>query len=130
VNEFFRGFIKIHILHHAEEGPVFGLEMARELARHGYETISPGTLYPAFHSLEQAGYLTSERRLDGGRWRRYYALAPKGRELLQKVRRQLIELTNEVVRDVSLSTGNHSSALHIDENCSNASYTERTGDVT
>lgn len=97
MNEFFRGFIKIHILHHAEEGPIFGLEMARELARHGYAQISPGTLYPTLHGLEEAGYLISERRLDGGRWRRYYTITPEGRALLKRIRRQLVELVDEVV---------------------------------
>ena len=102
MNEFFRGFIRIHILHHAEEGPVFGLEMAREIERHGYRQISPGTLYPIFHSLEQAGYLSSERRLDGGRWRRYYTLTPEGKVLLQNVRAALIELANEVIPDLAI----------------------------
>lgn len=103
MNEFFRGFIKIHILHHAEEGPIFGLQMARELMRHGYDQISPGTLYPTFHSLEQACLLASDRRLDGGRWRRYYTLTPAGRVLLHKIRSQLIELANEVVPNVTIS---------------------------
>ena len=39
--EFFLGFIKIHILYHASKEPIFGAEMTRELARHGYN-ISPG----------------------------------------------------------------------------------------
>jgi len=34
------GFIKIHILHHASQQPVYGLWMMEELARHGY-TVSP-----------------------------------------------------------------------------------------
>ena len=99
MNEFFRGFIKIHILHHAEEGPIFGLEMARELTRHGYDQISPGTLYPTLHGLEEAGYLVSERRLDAGRWRRYYTITPSGRSLLHTIRTQLVELVDEVVPD-------------------------------
>ena len=98
MNEFFRGFVKIHILHHAETGPVFGLEMARELARHGYTSLSPGTLYPAFHAMEAAGLLASERRLERGRWRRYYLITDKGRSTLQGVRRQLRELVDEVVK--------------------------------
>ena len=40
--EFFLGFIKIHILYHASKEPIFGVEIAEELARHGY-SISPGT---------------------------------------------------------------------------------------
>ena len=76
--EFFRGFIKIHILHHAEAGPVYGLQMAHELARHGYSSLSPGTLYPALHALEEAGYLEAEQRLVAGRWRKYYCITTAG----------------------------------------------------
>ncbi|KAF5417070.1 MAG: hypothetical protein C5S49_03975 [Candidatus Methanogaster sp.] len=43
----FLGFIRIHILHHASEGEIFGVEMMDELGRHGY-LISSGTLYPYF----------------------------------------------------------------------------------
>ena len=97
LQEFFRGFIKIHILHHAEEAPVYGLQMAAELARHGYKNLSPGTLYPTLHGLESEGYLTSDRRLDGGRWRRYYTLTPKGTRTLRQVRIKLLELAEEVL---------------------------------
>jgi PadR family transcriptional regulator PadR len=97
LGKFFRGFIKIHILHHAEEGPVYGLQMAEELARHGYENLSPGTLYPALHGLERRGYLSAERRLEGGRWRKYYTITPTGRALLQQVRARLRELADEVL---------------------------------
>jgi DNA-binding PadR family transcriptional regulator len=97
LQEFFRGFIKIHILYHAAKGSVYGLEMAAELRRHGYENISPGTLYPALHRLEGTGYLAVERRLDAGRWRKYYTLTPKGKEALQQIRVKLRELADEVL---------------------------------
>ena len=45
---------RLHVLHHAVQGPIFGLGMLEELARHGYR-ISPGTLYPLFHGLEKKG---------------------------------------------------------------------------
>ena len=32
----FLAFIRVHILHHAAEGPIFGLEMIDELREHGY----------------------------------------------------------------------------------------------
>ena len=97
LQEFFRDFIKIHIRHHAEEAPVYGLQMAGELARHGYENLSAGTLHPTLHGLESAGYLVSQRTLDAGRWRRYYTLTPKGKETLRHVRTKLRELAGEVL---------------------------------
>ena len=40
VRDFFLGFIKIHILHHAEHAPVYGVAIIAELRRHGYD-LSP-----------------------------------------------------------------------------------------
>jgi len=97
LQEFFRGFIRIHILHHAEQGPVYGSEVAAELKRHGYESISPGTLYPALHGLEKAGYLDVQHRQDAGHWRKFYVLTPRGREILQQIRVKLGELADEVL---------------------------------
>jgi len=105
LQEFFRGFIKIHILHQAETGPVYGLEMAAQLKRHGYARVSPGTLYPALHSLERAGYLRMQRKQDAGRWRKFYVLTPKGRETLQQIRVKLDELADEVLARRALIGG-------------------------
>ena len=62
--DLYSGLIRLHILHHAVEGPIFGLEMAEELARHGYR-ISLGTLYPLLHGLEKKGYLRSAEKRHG-----------------------------------------------------------------
>ena len=96
LRDFFLGFIKIHILHHADQQPVYGLWLMEELARHGY-TISPGTLYPTLHSLEQAAYLTSEKRSVEGRQRRYYTITPAGEAALAEARARLAELVAEVL---------------------------------
>ena len=90
------GFIKIHVLHHAGQQPVYGLWLMEELARHGY-TISPGTLYPTLHSLERAGYLASQKRVVAGRQRRYYTLTPAGAAALAEARARLAELVAEVL---------------------------------
>jgi hypothetical protein len=39
-------FMKLHLLHHAAQAPILGLEMIREFTHHGYE-LSLGTLYPS-----------------------------------------------------------------------------------
>ena len=96
LDQFWRGFIQIHILYHADEGPIYGAEISEELARHGYE-ISPGTLYPTLHRLEKSGYLVSERKLVDGRWHKYYDITPAGREALGQIRTKLRELVNEVL---------------------------------
>ena len=96
VREFFLGFIKIHILHHAGEEPVYGLALIAELRRHGY-ALSPGTLYPVLHQLERAGYLRALRRVVGGKLRKYYTLTRRGGRALGEARAKIAELVGEVV---------------------------------
>lgn len=47
---FFGGLIRLHILPHAAEEPIFGLGIIKELRYHGYK-LSTGTLYPMLHGL-------------------------------------------------------------------------------
>lgn len=96
--DFFLGFIRIHILHHAAEKPVYGLALIEELKRHGYE-LSPGTLYPILHGLEDAGYLAREDRLVGGKVRKYYTATEKGVCALAEAREKIKELVHEVVEE-------------------------------
>jgi len=96
IRTLFLGFIRIHILFHAAEGPVYGTALMAELARHGYK-VGPGTLYPILHALERAGYLRRERQLVDGRVRQYYRIAPSGRRTLARAQAQLAELVGEVL---------------------------------
>lgn len=100
LREFFLGFVKIHILHHAAEEPVYGLALIEELRHHGYE-LSPGTIYPILHSLEQSGYLEREERLVGGKVRKYYSVTAAGRDALADIRHKIRELTLEVLDEAS-----------------------------
>lgn len=93
------GFVKLHILHHAGQEPVYGVWLMEELGRHGYE-ISPGTLYPTLHTLEKEGYLAMEQQVVGGRVRKYYTLTDAGREALEEARRQAVELIREIGSEV------------------------------
>jgi DNA-binding PadR family transcriptional regulator len=98
VREILLSFWKVHILHHAAEGPVYGQWMISELRRHGYE-ISPGTLYPLLQRMERHGWLKRARNKDiGPRARKNYLLNKEGRKVLQVVRRQVDEMHREVVR--------------------------------
>lgn len=96
--EFFLGFIKIHILYHASKEPIFGVEMAQELARHGY-SVSPGTLYPTLHRLEKEGYLESTLKVIGGKVRKYYQATAEGKRVLEQSREKIRELVTEVIEE-------------------------------
>jgi DNA-binding PadR family transcriptional regulator len=97
--DLYSGMIRLHILHHAvKEGEVFGLGMAEELARHGYR-ISPGTLYPILHGLENKGYLRSKEHRDGKSRRLVYRATPLGRKMLVAARAKVRELFGELIED-------------------------------
>ncbi len=92
----FLGFIRIHILHHANEGKIFGVEIMNELRRHGY-SISAGTLYPILHSLEKEGYLKRRDEVVNGKVRKYYRITEKGGNALEEAKPKIKELVEEVI---------------------------------
>nr|CBH39308.1 conserved hypothetical protein, PadR-like family [uncultured archaeon] len=92
----FLGFIRIHILHHANEGEIFGVAIMDELRRHGY-SISAGTLYPILHSLEAEGYLTRRNNVVNGKVRKYYRITEKGVNALEEAKPKIKELVDEVI---------------------------------
>jgi PadR family transcriptional regulator PadR len=102
--EFFLGFIKIHILYHAAKEPVFGVEISKELARHGYY-LGPGTLYPTLHRLEKEGYLEQSQRVVNGKIRKYYVITEGGKTMLEAASGKIRELVEEVLEDKDRMAG-------------------------
>jgi PadR family transcriptional regulator len=102
LRDFFLGFAKVHLLHHASREPVYGVWFIEELARHGYH-ISPGTMYPLLHSLEASGYLSREDRVVEGKVRKYYQITALGDQVLVQARSKIRELVHEIV-DVEPAT--------------------------
>jgi DNA-binding PadR family transcriptional regulator len=98
VRSFLRGVVQLHVLHHAAAGEVHGAWITEELARHGHR-ISPGTLYPMLHRMEDDGLLRSRLVVVEGRRRRVYRATAKGRRALDRARRALRELADEVLGD-------------------------------
>ncbi len=96
LKDFFLGFIKIHILYHAAQEPIYGAAILEELRRHGYQ-LSPGTLYPTLHRLKRDGYLERESRVVAGKVRNYYVASEKGRGALNEAGAKIRELVTEVI---------------------------------
>ena len=94
--DLFAGLIRLHVLHHAAEGDIYGQWMIEELARHGYR-LSPGTIYPLLHGLESKGYLESRQERAGRRIRRLYRATPAGREALELAKSKVRELFREIL---------------------------------
>ena len=96
MREFLRGAVRLHVLHHVADQEVNGAWMAEELGRHGYK-ISPGTLYPTLHRMEEEGLLVSRREVRSGRSVRLYGITDVGRAALAEERAVLAELASEVL---------------------------------
>jgi DNA-binding PadR family transcriptional regulator len=94
--DLYSGLIRLHILHHAAEEPIFGLGMLEELARHGYR-ISPGTLYPLLHGLEKKGYLRTSIERNGKSMRKVYKATPLGKKALAAAKSKVRELFGELI---------------------------------
>ena len=87
VRKLFLGFIQIHILHHAEQHPIYGAWMMNELKSHGYE-MSAGSLYPILHNMESDGLMIKEEKLVDGKIRKYYSLTSKGNKILDEAKKE------------------------------------------
>ncbi len=93
------GFWKVHILHHASEGPIYGQWVTQELRRHGY-AISPGTLYPLLNRMARRGWLKVRVQARAQpHARRNYRLTAQGQKVLELLRAQVRELYAEVIEE-------------------------------
>jgi len=93
--ELYIGLVRLHVLHHAAEEPIFGLGIIEELGRHGYR-LGPGTIYPLLHSMERRGWLQVDTEIVEGRRRKIYAATAEGRRALKLARDRVRELYEEM----------------------------------
>lgn len=70
--------------------------MIDKLKNHGYQ-VSPGTMYPILHSLENEGFLKSRKENVRGKIRKYYKITSEGEKILQESRNKINELIYEVM---------------------------------
>jgi PadR family transcriptional regulator PadR len=98
--QLYSGMIRFHVLHHAAKEEIFGLGIIEELARHGYK-LSPGTLYPILHGLEQKGLLRCYERCLAGKIRRMYRTTAVGQRVLMAAKEKVRELFGELFEDES-----------------------------
>jgi PadR family transcriptional regulator, regulatory protein PadR len=90
------GFIRLHILHHAAEHEIYGQWMIDELANHGYR-LSPGTMYPMLHVMEEKGYLVSRVERKGRTARKLYRATKLGKQGLALAKVRIREFTGEAM---------------------------------
>jgi DNA-binding PadR family transcriptional regulator len=96
IKNIYNGFIRIHILYHATEEKICGIEIIDELKRHGY-TASPGTIYPILHKMNNDKLLVSHNKIIHGKRRIYYKATSEGKKVLDLTREKIKELYDEVI---------------------------------
>src|SRR5262245_30858400 len=66
--------------------------------------VEEGSLYPALHRMEEAGWVTSEwRASDNNRRARYYRLTASGRRRLSAVERHWMKHVDAVMRVLKMA---------------------------
>ncbi len=95
--EILRPLWKVHILFHAQEGPIVGHWMLEELREHGYR-VSPGTLYPLLARMEELGWLVrvGKPARRGTKAAQPYRATAAGRRILRETEARLRELVSEI----------------------------------
>jgi transcriptional regulator len=80
-----QGTLDLLILKALSAGELHGLGVSRRVAQitDGTFTVQPGSLFPALHRLEEAGWLSSTwEASENNRRAKYYALTKAGRKQL------------------------------------------------
>jgi DNA-binding PadR family transcriptional regulator len=80
-----RGSTTVLILSLLSEQPMYGYQMAKELAARsqGVFDLQEGTLYPALHRMEKEGLLSSYWEvIEEGPSRKYYTITEQGKDML------------------------------------------------
>jgi len=82
--EALKGHLDAMLLAALEGGPLHGYAVKEALreSSSGRLDLPTGTVYPALHRLEQAGYIAGSWSVVGGRRRRNYTLTDAGRRAL------------------------------------------------
>jgi len=95
-----RGVLVLATLSQLKEAR-YGYGLIEQLTRRGLD-IDQGTLYPLLRRLEEQGLLQSKWNIEGSHPRRYYAISPKGEELLQALAiewRQLTQVMQDLLKE-------------------------------
>jgi DNA-binding PadR family transcriptional regulator len=94
-----KNLLDIQVLRLIQAHPMWGYGIKKEAeARFGVK-LRHGALYPLLNSLEQEGFLTSEKQQQGGRTRKVYTITRKGKQYLETYH----EILSEQARNGDLS---------------------------
>ncbi len=85
--ELLKGNTETLLLSLLADEAMYGYRIVKEMEKrsNGYFRFKEGTLYPALHRLEEAGWVEGDwREVGSGVPRRYYNITPKGQTVLDE----------------------------------------------
>jgi len=92
-----KGVLDLCLLNALRAGPRYGYDIVRELSAIAGLVVGEGTVYPILSRLKHEGYLrtTIEESAEGPP-RKYYALTPAGRALVESMNAHWTKLTQGI----------------------------------
>ena len=88
-----RGLLSFSILYLLHTKPMYGSEIADELAKRRFDKPNPGTIYPALKAMEAEGLI----RVEDGKARKKYRLTREGQKGLRDAARYFVQAYGEIV---------------------------------
>ena len=98
VQRMIKNLLDIQLLRMVQAQPLWGYKIKKKVEANFHIKLRHGALYPMLNSLEQKGFLTSQRQTKGGRARKVYTITKNGREYLQSY----YDILKEQVKGVDL----------------------------
>ncbi|MEM2118124.1 MAG: PadR family transcriptional regulator [Candidatus Bathyarchaeia archaeon] len=86
-----KNLLDIQILKLIDREPMWGYRIKKQMEAEFSIKLRHGALYPLLNTLEQKGFLTSQKQQQGGRTRKVYAIAKNGR--------RYVEAYNDVLKE-------------------------------
>ncbi len=90
-----RGYLSFSILYLLGKKPMYGGQIAKELAARRFDRPNPGTLYPALKGLQEEGLIRPKAKAG----RKVYRLTQEGREGLRDGARFFVQAYGDIVDD-------------------------------
>ena len=80
----FRGSLEVLVLAVLADGDRYGYVIQRRVREASGQSVTPGSLYPLLHRLEEDGLVEARWEADTGRSRKWYTLTDAGRRRLRE----------------------------------------------
>jgi DNA-binding PadR family transcriptional regulator len=81
-----KNLLDIQIVRLIQTEPMWGYKIKKQVAEKFDVKLGHGALYPLLKSLEEKGFITSQKQQQKGRTRKTYAMTKKGEQYLEAYR--------------------------------------------